>query len=499
MPILPALLLALAPARGADDAQAQLVGAYAARPVRADWLFVLETGGESKAAADAARTDIAAFVEVVPEGDTVEIIGWHTRASIALPNTRVKDDGRAALVEQIRTLEFASAKDRDLGAALSAAASTLDRAGGGDVQFLFFTSNFCHAPTFASDWDSGGRGCRAVRGLDKIAKGFGEGREDGQPLLVTTLFPMPTPSTPVHEPGVDAARSIFDGAGDVMVSEEPLGAWLAEQRPQVAFTRVVPLARADAARLHLTARVVTPPTPTSPRATLSLATGLRDLGLRVDGLTVEGATTTAASPLALRPDGVVDVDLPLGVPAFSLLPRSETLEFDVVLRGDGTLQPDTGLRAAGLDPSHPGLEVRVPITLTRSYGVSLPLALLVYGGGGMALLVGGVWLRGRLAPRRLGGAFVYRRGGGPRRVLDIHELDEAPIVVRPEGELGVGRPQDAVLILRMVRTFLRTHAEVEIRAGAEVEINTRRVTAGRHRIVAGATSFQFGDYRLTWE
>lgn len=499
MPILPALLLALAPARGADDAQAQLVGAYATRPVRADWLFVLETGGESKAAADASRKDIAAFVEAVPAGDTVEIIGWHTRASVALPNTRVEDAGRAALVEQIRTLEFASAKDRDLGAALSAAASTLDRPGAGDVQFLFFTSNFCHAPTFASDWDSGGRGCRAVRGLEKLGKGFGADRGDDGPLLVATLFPMATPSDPVHEPGVDAARSVFDGAGDVGVSEKPLGAWLAEHGPQVAFTRVLPLAQADAARLHLTASVVTPPTPTSPRATLSLATGLRDLGLRVDDLAVSGATSTATSPLELRPDGVFDVALPVAEPPFSFFPRSETLEFDVVVRGDGTLQPDAGLRAAGLDPAHPGLEVHVPITLTRSYGVSVPLALLVYGGGGMALLLGGVWLRGRLAPRRLGGAFVYRKGGGPRRVLDIHELDEAPIVVRPEGELGVGRPQDAVLVLRMARPFLRTHAEVEIRPSAEVEINTRRVAAGRHRIVAGATSFQFGDYRLTWE
>lgn len=491
------LLLWLMPAFAADPAEAELATAFGATPPRADWLFLLETSREAKPLADAARAEIAAFVAEVPAGDTVEIVAYHTRASASLPATVVDEAGRAALVEQVRTLELTSAKDVDLGAALARAADTLGRPSAGDVQFVYVVSSFCHAPAFASEWDSGGRGCRAVRGVDRLAGMVAAGRDHR--LLVTTVFPRPTSSQPVHQPGVETVRKVFDPVGEFVVADTDFATTLARVRARMAATRLGPVAAADAARLHLTAQVEQAPTPDAPRARIRLDSGLQRLALRLDDLRIEGAASSAPETLTLQPDAHFEVDVPLAPPRFSLLPQTETLELPIRISGEGTLLPPDGLRAAGIEPTRPKLAAEVTVRLSRTYGLSAPVATLLIVGTVLGVAFGTLWLRGRLAPRRLGGSFVYRRANGPRRVLDIADLDEAAIVVRPEGELGVGRTQDSVLVLRMARRLFRTHAEVEIRTTLPVEINTRPVAAGRHKIVAGATSFQFGEYRLTWE
>lgn len=495
------LLLSLLPllpcALAADPAGEELVAAYAEAAPAADHMFLLDTSISMLPTAEAARADVARFVEAIPAGDTVEIVAFHTRPSIALPATKVTDEGRAELVARVRDLELNAAKDQDLGAGIAYATGSLNRTNAAPVQFLYVVSSFCHAPAFQSDWDSGGRGCRAIRGLERMTSDFREGR--GDRLLVTTLFPLAPVGREVYEPGVKAVEGVFSAAGETTVASVPFAAFLDDVRAQIPVRRLRPLAAAEAARFAFGVAIERAPTAADPTGVLRLTSGLQDLDARLTGVRVDGHVgTEAPSELLLAPDATLPVAFELPLPPVSLFPGTQTLEFPVTVRADGTLLPEAGLRAAGVDPARPGLEATTVVTISRTYGLPLHVAVLavlgVFGVVGFATLL----VRARLAPRRLGGTFVYRKGSGPRRELDIAQLDEAGIVVRAEGELGVGRPRDAVLILRMRRPFFTSYAEVEIRA-KDVEINRKKVAPGRHRIVAGATSFQFGDYRLTWE
>jgi hypothetical protein len=138
------------------------------------------------------------------------------------------------------------------------------------------------------------------------------------------------------------------------------------------------------------------------------------------------------------------------------------------------------------------------VKLTRHYGPAKPVAAVGLAGLVLSTACGLIIVRGRVIPRRLGGTFSWRRGTGQRHVLDVSALPEAAIVIGPNGELSVGPPDRAVLLVRIIRPFWREYAEVEIFAN-DVEINRKKVPRGRHRIVIGAASFHFGEYRLTWE
>lgn len=494
---LPCALAADPGAPAGDPAGEELVAAFAEAAPAADHLFLLDTSISMLPTAEAARADLARFVEALPAGDTVEVVAFHTRPSIALPATKVTDDGRAELVAKVHDLELAAAKDQDLGAGVAYATGSLNRTNGAPVQFLYVLSNFCHDPAFQSDWDSGGRGCRAIRGLDRMKATFKEGR--GDRLLLTTLFAVTPPRLQAYAPGIEAVEGLFDVAGEATVATVPFGTFLAEVRAQLPVRRLRPLAAAEASRFAFSVAVERAPDALDPTGVLRLSSGLQSLDVRLSGLQVLGHVGAGApTEIVLAPDARLPIAFELPAAPVSLFPGTETLEFPITVRADGTLLPEEGLRAAGIDPARPGLEAKTVVTISRSYGLPLYVAILTVLGSVAFVGFVAVFVRARLRPRRLGGSFVYRKGTGPRRELDIGELDEAAIVVRGEGELGVGRRKDAILVLRMRRPFFRTFAEVEIRA-SDVEINRKKVAPGRHRIVAGTTSFQFGDFRLTWE
>lgn len=495
-----ALLSLLSTAALAADPE--LVAAFRRDPPAADFIFLLDTSGSLLPGASAAREDIARFVETsIPTGDSVEIVAIHTRPTDALPTERVDDAGRAGLAARIRALELTTARDQDLGSGLAFVADRLNRATGGASQFVFAMSNFCHDPSIASKWDSGGGGCRAIRGLDAVGAAFRGGR--GQRVLTLALFPVEQPDRPVHGPGLEAVRTMFGPVAEVRQSAVGLGAALDQLGPKLPTERVAALAKAEAAGTALSVVVEKAPTEADPTAVLRLASGLSHLGLRLDRIEVRGAVTSEPSvPLVVGADARIKVTVQIPAAPVSLLPASDIVELPITLTADGVLLPTEDLRAAGVTAERRGLTAAVTLSVARTYGPSAPVAALALAGILLAGGAGAVLARARLKPRQLGGTFAWRKGTDAKRIFDIGSLAEAAIVIRPDGDLAVGGASGSgprpVLILRIVRPIWTSHAEVEIFA-ENVEINRKLTRPGKHRIVAGATSFQFGAFRLTWE
>ncbi len=479
---------------GEGPPPAGLAAAWGSSPP-ATWIVGLETTGPLKKVAESAREPIARLVEALPAGDRVEIVALHTRSSPVLPRRTVDEAGRAALAQEIRSLELPSAKSSDLGAGLTALAASVDGAPDDGPRMVLFMGSFCHSPPLGSIWADGGYGCRAIRSFDKLQQLYDEGK--GHDLVAVRLFPVTTPEQAAHDGGVESIRAFFEPKGSVQVVTEPFAQWLDVLRTRSADERLAPLARAEAGKLALTAEVVKQPSDTEPTAEIQLSTGLRRLAFEATTVTVEGARAPAG-PIRLDPTGTLTLEVDVPEPSFSLVPRTDEVDMPVRVRIDGVLAPSDALQAAGVDPVRSGLTAEVTLRAARAYGLPPARSALMFASALLLSGAGVLVVRRKVTPLRLGGTFSWRRAGGPRHPLSIEHLAEAAIVVQPDGSLAVGRREDALLVLRVERPLWKTHATVEIRV-PNAEINTHPVGTGRHEVVAGATSLQFRDYRLSWE
>lgn len=497
--LLPLLLSLFAWPVNAADGEAPpdggLASAWTSPAPAATWIIALESSGSLKANAMAARESVARLVESLPDGDSVEVLVLHTRTSPVLPRRTVDGATRATLAAEIRALEIPSAQSSDLGAALSALAASVDTSPDEGARFVLMAGNFCHSPPIGSAWADGGYGCRAIRNFDKLQTPYDA--TAGHDRVSVLLFPVPSAAQPVHEAGIQEVRTFFEPSGAVRVMETPLADWVEAVRPRLAEERLAPLARLEAATLALTVTVVTQPSARSPRAELRLDTGLPHLGFRASSVDVEGGATSTTS-LVFSPTATLQVDVVVPAPPFSLLPRTDTVDIPVRVRVDGRLTPTDTLRAVDIDPERAGVTTEVTLRAERTYGLSAGRSAIFFAG---ALLFGGAVLLGvrrKLRPLRLGGTLSWRKPGGPRKTIEIENLTEAAIVVHADGSLGVGRREDALVILLVERPLWNTRVTAEIRV-PNAEINTRAAAPGRHVVVAGATSLQLLDYRLSWE
>lgn len=471
-----------------------LVGVITAqRPAPADWYFVLDTAGEMLPIAQAARAEIARLVEGIPEGDRISVVAMHTRPTEALPRARIDSVNRKTLSEKITTIDLTSAKDVDLGGALSWTVHHLTQTDAASLSFLVIVSPFCHSPSIASDFDSGGRGCRPIRGLDKIASTFAQSR--GDRLLATTLIQV-APSTGVVDPvGVAAVQKVFPGATLVDGAVQPVSTWAKDFRQRLELQRVLPLARRDAETLVLAVTVSEQPTTTNPVANITLASGMKYLGLQLTDVTINGVAREQAE---LAPTASYPVQLDLPPVPMRILPAEEVLEIPIVVHATGHLKPADGLAAVGIPPDRADLTATTTVRLTRRIGPTWVQAT-VLAGLTVAFVAMGVLLA-RVRTRRvsLEGQFSYRRVGQARRGLDVAGRAVAPICLGPDDSLIVGDAAQAVVILRMTKTSLGAEAEVDVRR-AGVQINSKPAEPGVHAVRVGATSVQFDDFRLTWE
>lgn len=473
---------------GANPLVAEIM---ALKPAPADWYFVLDTSGGNLELAKAARPALASLVKVIPDGDRIAVVAMHTRPSDALPLSQIDAVNRQTLVDKITTLDLTSAKDADLGGGLSWAVHHLSSDTAAKLSFLVMVGPFCHSPSIASDYNSGGRGCRPILGLDKIAQSWADSK--GDRVLQATLIEVAPPDGVIDPVGVEAVKRVFPGASTVEAL--PFSVWAEDFRQRLPLQRVLPLARADAERAALSLTVTRPPTEEHPIATITAHAGTGTLGVHLSNVLVNGVPY---ADVDLRPYATWEVPLPMPAATTHLLPTVEQVDLPVVVTADAELLPAEGLRAIGIDPSRPQLTARVSATVERHLGPTyLEIATLAVLGVIFAVL-GVLYVQARSRKVLLEGAFSYRRVGQIRRRLDLSALSEAAICIGPDGELVLGRKSDAVVIVRMVKTSMGADAEIEV-VKEHVEINSKAAAPGVHKVRAGATSVQFDDYRLTWE
>lgn len=486
------LALAASPVNAAEPGLADAWGG-AAPP--AEWVFVLETALAGKGVADAAREPVAKLIEALPEGDRVRVLAMHARTSEALPTRTIAEATRAAVADEVRKLALPSAKSIDLGAALSELLTGLGVADEA-VRIVVFVGTFCHSPPLGSPWADGGFGCRAIRNFDRLEASYDTFEARGRVLAL--LFPVQAGELRPHAGGADELRRLFEPGTAVEAPSTPFAAWAESLAGGAhAGVRVRPLARVEAGTFAPTLEVVRQPTREDPTAELRVKSGLEHLWFDVSSLSVTGARATS-EVRRLAPDGTLLLAVDVPKPPFSVLPRTDTVPLPVTVTLSGALGPADALRAAGATPERDAVAVEVTLQAARDYGLSPTRSAGVFVSGGLLLGAAALVVGRKLQPLRLGGTFSYRRAGGPRQTLAIERLSEAPLVVQPDGTLDVGRREDAVVVLLVGRPLWKARASVEIRV-PNAEINTKPAPPGRHTIVAGATSLQFLDYRLSWE
>lgn len=464
----------------------------ASRSPAGEFIFLLDTTAEMLPVTSPLLAEIAGLVEVLPEGDRVEIVVFHARPNVALPSTVVTADRRAELAQRIRTLEVSAAVDRDVGAGLDALVAQINRPEAPAFEFAFVASNFCHAPVVSSPWSSGGYGCSPIRGESSIGESLNAGRAGR--VLSTVLFPLSPPGQTADGAGVDGAARELDAPAVV----SPLPAWFATLRAHLPDRRVLPIIASDAAATTITASVIAAPSTAHPEAEIELRTPMRVAALHLDKVQVKGGKLVGDGIADLAPTTRVKIAIAPPKAPLSLFPRSDTVPLTITVLADGTLMPEAEVAALHIDPAHPNLSVTLQVPFERQYGLPLPVTIAVFvvtfflGAGGAILA------RARLKPRRLGGSFHYRYKNGPRVPLPLAELSEAALVVNGDNTLSLGERAEAALIFRMRRPVWEVHAEIEVLRD-DVELNRKRLSRGRHAIVEGGTAFTFGDFRLTWE
>lgn len=462
-------------------------------PPPADWYFVLDTSGEMLAVAQAARADLARLIEVIPEGDRVAVMAMHTRPSEALPLSAIDHFNRQTLMDKVATLDLTSAKDADLGGGLSWAVHRLSAKTAADLSFMVMVGPFCHSPSVSSDFDSGGRGCRPIRGIEKIASSYAESR--GARKVEATLLTLAPPGGVSDAVGVEAVRTVFPDATVVDGKTVSFAAWAEAFRKQLPLHRVMPLVNGDAGVAGLQLTVAGAPTAENPVAQVIVSAGTQHLGLHVRDLVINGVSYPESD---LAPSVVHDIPISLPPAPFQLWPGTETLEIPITATATGELLPADGLREVGVDPARPALTATATAKVVRDVGPSyLRLSTLsVLGVLFVSLASVYAQVRGRTAV--LEGAFSYRRVGAARQALEVAGRSVVAICKGPDGELVIGPEDDAVVIFRMVKSNKAGDAEIVVcREG--VQVNSKPLGVGVHKVVPGATSVQFDEFRLTWE
>jgi hypothetical protein len=455
------------------------------------FVFLLDSSQSVEPLTEPLRDDIANLVAVLPEGDQVAVLAFHTRPYLAVPRTRITEPKRAALVEKIRRLDLPSGFDRDLGDGLDQLAKLLADPDAAPFQHVVGVSNFCHAPTTLSAWGSGVRGCGPVLNqgiIGKQVKPLVEAKR-----LSVRWFPIRDKDDVVDVAGADAARREFGGD---LVTDAP-STWLQNLQARLVAERPRPLAAADTRDTEVTLTLSAPDAEGNVAVTVG-HTG-RVLDLKLSNLRFQGLAGTLPTSLELKPSATFGATLAVPDGPFSPVRRRDRVDVAVALTADGELGPAAALSALGLDDERKDLVARTTVSAQRVYGPPPALSALI-----LVSLVGvtglaAVLVRGRMMPLRLDGSLTARFRGGARVPLAVADRREAAVVLDDtQGTARLGAVDAAAIVLRVRRPVWQLHAEVQIQHN-DAEINGKPAARGTHPVVPGATSFRVGEWRLTWE
>jgi hypothetical protein len=477
---------------GVPSVDGRLAALLTSAPVRVDHVFLLDTGGAMRARSEVLRESVARYVEAIPDGDGFALSVFHTRAMEVEPATVVDGSNRAAIAARIRAADFPSANASDLGAGLEALAHLVSRKGP-DGRLAYVVSPYCHDPALGSEWDAGGRGCRAVRRPERLSTAFKEAERTG-PCTVY-LIGHGEPLRPPEIAGRAVATQATAPGHPVLVNAAPID-FLAAQTAAVADARGLPVLRDEASRSGISLAVDAEPD--GGNAALVLRSDAPHLRFGVSLVNIDGARSgaPASEPVPMTPEARFPVTLKVPEAPFSFIPQSDRVPVPVKVRASLAALDADALAAAGIATPRRPVEAEGSVLVARHWGPSY----LQTGAGVVALMASvtaAVAYGRKRQPIELGGTFTYKRHGGPRQLMETAGRSELVVGLSEDGHMRLGAA-DPVFVVRATRTLRGPVWEAEIRKHG-IEVNGRAMRVGTFPVVPGATSFRFGDHRILWE
>lgn len=371
----------------ASDPREQLLEAYKDRPMAADHLLMLDTGGVSAQDLQAIQGSLVGLARGLPAGDSLELRTFSDAVSVALPRTEITEEGREALATRLGELALSPGGPSDLGLALASATEALRGPDREDLQLLLVLSDLCHEPAPGSAYAfAGAQGCSGLRGARELESSLAVVRSSH------LLLPITLGLGRVDREGQEALFRVA-GTGRTLAvrTDEPLG-WVQTYVENLPWRKLEAVVEREVGRFALTAEVASVADRT---VTLTLRSGLDHVGVDLTTLrfSEEGLAPTVGS-LELRPDATLALEITPPEAPFSPIPGSRVLVYDGVLTGTATLEPRAALSRLGVKPGLGQVRVPLRVTWTQQMGPP-PWALAV---GGLVVVAGALVWRRRQRP-----------------------------------------------------------------------------------------------------
>lgn len=381
------LLLALLSLSLAADPRDEVAQAFQDAPQRADFLFLLDLGGEARAPA-AVGEALAVLAERLPEGDQLAVIGFSADPVTLLPPVLLDGDTRAQAAATLRRMKLPRGPKSDLGLALQTAAELLGADPEASLRFVFMLSDFCHDPPADSPFSfGGGDQCRQIRGL----KGLSEATR--RAVGGAKIFPV---ALTLQRPDRDGLRSFFNVYGvdnprrrdRLDATTLDLNQWAEGFTDGLSWLKLTALVDQEVRQIALRATLASVE---ETRARFTLQSGMKHLTLHLDNVSTDQVNVAVrTSSVDLSPEGSVELELLLPDPPFSWRPVQRTVTVVGTMTATATLEPRVGLGRLEIAPGRGILTAPFLFTVTQTYGLpagSLPAAI---GAGVLAVLGLGV-------------------------------------------------------------------------------------------------------------
>lgn len=506
--------------KGEVDKRGQVEVLFAGTRARADFIIVVDASGSMRALVAEVRRALPDLVRQLPEGDHLSVLRFAERADEYIPDRDIRDSERAALVDEVQRLAEPTGRYTDLGAGIERTLRELNRPGFGEIQFVFFLSDFCHEPPPDSPYRGeriGNGPCFAVP-VDRLA-------EEAHRTLVghkVRVIALALPGT--NREGFEALRRVFPNTYRVDITLANLGAYFERFRREVALEKASVLAQEEVRQGQVGVEI--------PNREFRLKGGqFAEVVVRARHSMAHLSASLTLDRVDFRPSSP---DLALELQGSTLLakagetvewrgrlflkPQTEGIEKERTLHFDGTLsvrvvavaEPREALLQLNVEPSVKGAEATVTLTAETKVGWSTISLVLLFGGIGIValLLLGFVaCLLRRSRPAYLVGTLrVTHRVGTNERVLGNMSLSKERLK-----EVTLGSGQNCGLRFDgpgVAAVHCRLYAERAGLCGGRllqaIEIFNEPIRMGgrtyqRTRLAAGpGTTFEMGEVRVEW-
>lgn len=504
----------------AQDRRGEVEALFRGVSVRADFIVVLDASGSMKPLVAEVRRALPELVRQLPEGDHLSVLRFAERADEYLPDRDIRESERRALAEEVGRLAEPTGQRTDLGAGIERTLKEVNRPGFGDIQIVFFITDFCHEPPDGSPYRGaviGGGPCRTLN-VDRLAETARRTLEGHKVRVIALALPG------TNAEGYEALRRVFPNTYRVDITLSNLGAYFDRFKREIALEKAGVLAQEEVRHATVTVEVPTREFELkggdSAEVTIRASHSMSHLSA---SLALDRVDFTASSPdlafeltpstLAAKPGETVEWRGRL-----TLKPQPDRVEKERTLRFEGTLavrvsataEPREALLQLNVEPRLPAADATATLRTATKVGWTMTALVLLFGGIGLAaVVVLGLltcMLR-RARPAHLSGTLrVTHRVGADERVLATKSLNQVRLKDLTLGSgqncgLRVDGPGVAAVHCRL---FARRGGICGGRVWQVIEVFNEpirvraRTYKGTHVASGPGTTFEMGEVKVEW-